>query len=268
MITLRNFFMGRGLVLLALVVFGLLFFIFKIYVFDVKNQVIEPSLVVEDTNNGEVIFFNWRYEPALTLNLDGNPNTNVFLEVAYANGVVKDKFIATTPMSCNTLTETKEIIAPNSSVAQCYGAGLGYLFKVTKGENSYSVERKTFEEALPDTKNPVYKYEAILEFAFESNTESDPVINENNTDTNTVPDKEVIIDKGESNKKLNIKNKTECESNSGVWYASSNICEINSFSENMCVARGGEWNGCASACRHDKDAEVCTLQCVLTCSFK
>jgi hypothetical protein len=150
--TLRNFFMGRGLVLLALLVFGILFFIFKIYVFDFKNQVVDPSLVVEDINNEEV--------------------------------------------------------------------------------------------------------------------ESSPIINENDIDTNIVPDKEVIIDKGEPNQKLNIKNKTECESNSGVWYATGNICEINSFSENMCVARGGEWNGCASACRHDKDAEVCTLQCVLTCSFK
>lgn len=263
--TLRNFFMGRGLVLLALVVFGILFFIFKIYVFDVKNQVVEPSLVVEDTNNGEVIFFNWRYEPALTLNLDGNPNTNIFLEVAYANGVVKDKFIATTPMSCNTLIiETN----PSYSVAQCYGAGLGYLFKVTKGENSYSVERKTFEEALPDVEPVVYQYETILEFPFESSTESSPINTENNTNTNIDTDKEIIIDKSNSNQKLNIKNKSECESNSGVWYGESNICEINSFSENMCVARGGEWNGCASACRHDKDAEVCTLQCVLTCSFR
>lgn len=266
--TPRNFFMGRALVLAVLLVFGLLFFILKIYVFDAKNEVVTPLPVVEDVQNGKVASFNWRYESAQTLNLDGNPNTNVFLEVIYENGVVKDKLIATTPMSCNVLENSKEIIAPNSSVTQCYGAGLGYVFKVTKGENSYFVERKTFEEALPDVKPAVYQYETILEFPFESSTESSNANSQNNTNTNINTDKEVVIDKGETNQKLTIKTKSECEANSGVWYASSNVCEINSFSENMCVTRGGEWNGCASACRHDKDAEVCTLQCVLTCSFK
>jgi len=62
--------------------------------------------------------------------------------------------------------------------------------------------------------------------------------------------------------------KGSCESQNGTWYEESKVCEINSFSENQCIDKGGEWNGCASACRHDKDAEVCTLQCVLTCSFR
>ncbi len=62
--------------------------------------------------------------------------------------------------------------------------------------------------------------------------------------------------------------KLSCESQKGTWYEESKVCEINSFSENQCIAKGGEWNGCASACRHDKDAQICTLQCVLTCSFR
>jgi membrane-bound inhibitor of C-type lysozyme len=69
-------------------------------------------------------------------------------------------------------------------------------------------------------------------------------------------------------KKLVIKNETTCKDNGGIWYSSEKICEINSFStESVCVAKGGIFNPCASACRHDPKAEVCTMQCVLTCSF-
>jgi len=68
--------------------------------------------------------------------------------------------------------------------------------------------------------------------------------------------------------KLIIKNESTCTSNSGTWYSKTNLCEINSLSENECVQKGGEFNSCASACRNNPDAEVCTLQCVLTCTFK
>jgi len=36
----------------------------------------------------------------------------------------------------------------------------------------------------------------------------------------------------------------------------------------MCVLLGGEWNECASACRNDPQAQVCTMQCVQICTFK
>lgn len=62
--------------------------------------------------------------------------------------------------------------------------------------------------------------------------------------------------------------KVSCESNGGVWYSDNNTCEINSLSETSCIAKGGEFNSCASACRHDPKAEICTMQCVLTCTFK
>ncbi|MDD3662374.1 MAG: hypothetical protein PHT84_00725 [Candidatus Pacebacteria bacterium] len=62
--------------------------------------------------------------------------------------------------------------------------------------------------------------------------------------------------------------KLECESRGGEWFSSSNICEINSLSQQACLAQGGEFNECASACRHDPEAEMCTMQCVLTCTFR
>ncbi len=35
----------------------------------------------------------------------------------------------------------------------------------------------------------------------------------------------------------------------------------------QCEAIGGEYNECASACRHNPDAEACTLQCVQVCQL-
>lgn len=59
-----------------------------------------------------------------------------------------------------------------------------------------------------------------------------------------------------------------CAQKSGVWYQEEKLCEANQFSEQECKVEGGEFNECASACRHDPKAEVCTMQCVLTCTFR
>jgi len=76
--------------------------------------------------------------------------------------------------------------------------------------------------------------------------------------------------KKESNLLKNEKNdkKISCENRGGEWFAESAVCEINSFSQNECLAQGGEFNECNSACRHDPEAEMCTMQCVLTCTFR
>lgn len=70
-----------------------------------------------------------------------------------------------------------------------------------------------------------------------------------------------------ASEKLIIKTKTDCEKNSGTWYSNDNTCEINSLSKDQCLAKGGVFNECASACRHNPEAQICTMQCVLTCSF-
>jgi hypothetical protein len=56
-----------------------------------------------------------------------------------------------------------------------------------------------------------------------------------------------------------------CLSFDGNWIEETQECE--GMSQGMCVELGGEFNECASACRNDPDAEVCTLQCVLVCQF-
>lgn len=61
---------------------------------------------------------------------------------------------------------------------------------------------------------------------------------------------------------------TWCKSNNGVWFDDDKTCEVNSLSKEECLSKGWEFNECASACRHDSEAKICTMQCVITCSFK
>jgi len=109
--------------------------------------------------------FTWRYQ-AGALNLDGIPGTKIFLDATYVNGKVLSKEIDEVGGSCNEITPSEEDgdMVEGSDKIQCYGAGLGQWFKLTKGENSYLVLRKTFEEALPDYTSPSYQYESVAEF--------------------------------------------------------------------------------------------------------
>ena len=59
-----------------------------------------------------------------------------------------------------------------------------------------------------------------------------------------------------------------CDKKSGIWYGEEGICEVNQLSKEECTTQGGQFNECASACRHDPKAQICTMQCVQTCTFK
>ncbi|MFC2162672.1 Kazal-type serine protease inhibitor domain-containing protein [Candidatus Altiarchaeota archaeon] len=56
-----------------------------------------------------------------------------------------------------------------------------------------------------------------------------------------------------------------CNDLGGKWLEAPKECE--GISKDDCEANGGSHNECASACRNDPNAEICTLQCVLVCSF-
>jgi hypothetical protein len=60
-------------------------------------------------------------------------------------------------------------------------------------------------------------------------------------------------------------NKEACESAEGTWIESAQECE--GLSAEYCQEIGGNFNECASACRNDPDAQICTMQCVLVCEF-
>lgn len=129
----------------------------------VKSNPIKAYLIQAGLGNNKLPVFVWRYAKASSLNLDGQPKTNIFIGVTYPNGTVQEKLVATTDGGCNDLPDSKEDRVPNSTVAQCYYAGLGYSFKITKGTKSYLVQRKTFEESLPGNTPSKYEYKTILE---------------------------------------------------------------------------------------------------------
>lgn len=56
-----------------------------------------------------------------------------------------------------------------------------------------------------------------------------------------------------------------CEETGGTWLSMYNECEY-AFSS-WCGQHGGTFAECESACRHDLNAQVCTLQCVPVCGF-
>ena len=58
----------------------------------------------------------------------------------------------------------------------------------------------------------------------------------------------------------------KCEQEQGKWIPEAQECE--GISKESCEAIGGNFNECASACRNDPDAEICTTQCVLVCEFE
>ena len=59
--------------------------------------------------------------------------------------------------------------------------------------------------------------------------------------------------------------KTACEAQTGEWIDSAKECV--GITKEQCEAVGGNFNECASACRNDPNAEMCTMQCVLVCEF-
>ncbi len=56
-----------------------------------------------------------------------------------------------------------------------------------------------------------------------------------------------------------------CTQNDGTWIAEYSECEW--ISEETCTELGGTFNECDSACRHESEPVVCTMNCVQVCSF-
>ena len=56
-----------------------------------------------------------------------------------------------------------------------------------------------------------------------------------------------------------------CVAQGGSWDPQFKECV--GIGETQCKAIDGEYNACASACRHSPDMTVCTLQCVEVCQL-
>lgn len=58
----------------------------------------------------------------------------------------------------------------------------------------------------------------------------------------------------------------QCISIGGTYIPEGNECT--GITIEQCTSIDGQFNECASACRNDPTAEVCTMQCVQVCEFK
>ena len=54
-------------------------------------------------------------------------------------------------------------------------------------------------------------------------------------------------------------------SEGGRWLQEHNECEY--LPQLQCEKLGGEYNECASACRHNPAAQICIMMCVQVCQF-
>jgi len=61
-------------------------------------------------------------------------------------------------------------------------------------------------------------------------------------------------------------NEDYCTLNSGKWLSEYNECE--GISRTACEQTGGFFEECASACRHNPDAEICIAMCVAVCKYQ
>lgn len=114
----------------------------------------------------ELFSFSWNFEEAPTMNLDGNPQTDVFLIATYENNMTEEKLVDTVDGGCSEMVgESYEGDISNTGKVQCYGAGLGQQYRIVAGEDAYLVERKLFEEALPNYEMPDYEWGVVAEFS-------------------------------------------------------------------------------------------------------
>ncbi|KKR54678.1 MAG: hypothetical protein A2079_07345 [Geobacteraceae bacterium GWC2_48_7] len=57
----------------------------------------------------------------------------------------------------------------------------------------------------------------------------------------------------------------KCEKYNGIWLSEFSECE--NISEEVCSSNGGFFNACGSACRHNPEAKICSMQCVPFCEY-
>ncbi|MBC7982015.1 hypothetical protein H7X65_02980, partial [Candidatus Parcubacteria bacterium] len=94
------------------------------------------------------------------------PKVKIILEAKYPNGSIQNKQIGIFDGGCNTLEKADADSLATTTNFQCYYAGYGHQYKIVKGEKSYLVMRKEFEEGSEDYNPPIQKYEMVSEFPF------------------------------------------------------------------------------------------------------
>jgi hypothetical protein len=155
-------------IILLLLVLGFLVY-FMIQNANTKIDEVKPTGNTGTTETTTPPVFSWRYTEANSLNPDGNPQTNLFLDATYTDGQTKSKLISVENGSCNALPEpgkTDADMLGHTTIVQCYYAGQGFLYKIVRGEHAYQILQKEFEEGSPEYIPPEQEYKFVAEFPF------------------------------------------------------------------------------------------------------
>lgn len=118
------------------------------------------DVAVDDASHGTPstpIVFDWDFVEAETLNLDGLPQTEVYLSIADDR-----KLIDIVDGGCSEIPDEKyELDISTTGKVQCYYGGLGQQYRIVKDGDAFVVERKIFEEALPDAAPLEHEWEVV-----------------------------------------------------------------------------------------------------------
>lgn len=155
-------------VIIFLLVLGFLVY-FMLHNANTKIDEVKPIGNTDTTETTTPPVFSWRYTVASSLNPDGNPQTNLFLDATYTDGQTKSKLISVENGSCNALPEPGKADADmleHTTIVQCYYAGQGFLYKIIRGEHVYQILQKEFEEGSPEYIPPEQEYKSVAEFPF------------------------------------------------------------------------------------------------------
>ena len=78
-----------------------------------------------------------------------------------------------------------------------------------------------------------------------------------------LPSQVIDLPNGEENGAVDIA--MSCELAGGNWLEDFSECEY--VEADWCLENNGVFSECESACRHDEEAEICTMQCVPVCQI-
>jgi len=136
-----------------------------VYLFTNKESRVTTESIQTEQVEGPTTFA-WRFADSSTDNMDGLPQTDIFLSVTHSNQTVEG-LVDTVDGGCSQLEgESYEGDISAMGRIQCYAAGFGQQYRITQSSDVFFVERKFFEEAMPEIAPPVYEWEVVSEFSF------------------------------------------------------------------------------------------------------
>jgi hypothetical protein len=145
----------------------------------------------------------------------------------------------------------------------CADAPIEWI-EITKGDKTKKIQFEVVDDApefkklilaLHEIRGPI---ESTIESFEDCVAAGNPVIESYPRQCRTSDGKHFVE---EINTPLNPED--QCTVYGGQWLPEFNECEY--ISEEQCSDMNGTFKECESACRHDPDAEICTMQCVQVC---